>query len=103
MLPTVRLPAERGIAKWVYCHSFQDVCPWNQRFARELPDDSPDAPRERAHVLGAQRLAREQYGVRALGQIEEVRETLHAITAERKVKHPAVVLLTETAQTGLFS
>jgi LysR family transcriptional activator of nhaA len=46
---------------------------------------------------------RRQYGVRAVGRMDDVRETFYAITAERKVKHPAVVLLTETAQTRLFS
>lgn len=43
-----------------------------------------------------------QYGVRTVGRIGEVRETFYAITAERKVKHPAVVHLTQTAQSGLF-
>jgi epoxyqueuosine reductase len=27
---------ERGILKWVYGHTSQDVCPWNVRFSSEL-------------------------------------------------------------------
>jgi LysR family transcriptional activator of nhaA len=46
---------------------------------------------------------RRQYGVRVVGRIEDVREAFYAITAERKVKHPAVVRLTEIAQTRLFA
>ncbi|HJU73419.1 MAG TPA: 4Fe-4S double cluster binding domain-containing protein, partial [Gemmatimonadaceae bacterium] len=39
------------------CDICQEVCPWNVRFAHELPDDSPFAPR--AAVGGdARRLAR---------------------------------------------
>jgi LysR family transcriptional activator of nhaA len=46
---------------------------------------------------------RRQYGVRVVGRIEEVRETFYAITAERKVAHPAVVRLTESAHARLFA
>ena len=46
---------------------------------------------------------RRQYGVRVVGRIDDVRETFYAITAERKVKHPAVVRLTELAQKRLFA
>ena len=46
---------------------------------------------------------RRQYGVRVVGRIDDVRETFYAITAERKVKHPAVVRLTESAQKRLFA
>jgi hypothetical protein len=30
---------------WVYRQTSRSVCPWNVRFAQELPDDSPFAPR----------------------------------------------------------
>ena len=43
-----------------------------------------------------------QYGVRALGEIAAVRESFYAITAERKVVHPAVALLRESARSDLF-
>ena len=42
----VRAPVDRGILKWVYGDISQDVCPWNVKFARELPAGSPFAPRE---------------------------------------------------------
>jgi epoxyqueuosine reductase len=48
-----------GIAIWVYRHSSQEVCPWNVRFARELPADSPFKPREALAGKDARPLARE--------------------------------------------
>jgi LysR family transcriptional activator of nhaA len=37
------------------------------------------------------------------GRIDGIRETFYAITAERKVKHPAIVRLTEAAHARLFA
>ena len=37
----------------------QDVCPWNVRFARELPNESPFEPREVLAGKDARQLARE--------------------------------------------
>jgi len=45
---------------------------------------------------------RRQYGVRVVGRIETVRERFYAISVERKVKHPAVVAIAETARDMLF-
>lgn len=44
----------------------------------------------------------ETYGVHVVGQLPDVRERFYAITAERRLAHPAVVALTESARTRLF-
>lgn len=42
------------------------------------------------------------YGVKVVGQIEKVREKFYAISVERRLKHPAVVAISEAAKTELF-
>lgn len=46
---------------------------------------------------------RSAYGVRVVGRLPEVKERFYAITAERRLAHPAVVALTEAARNTLFS
>ena len=41
------------------------------------------------------------YGVQIIGSTEEVREQFYAISIERKISHPAVVAITETARAWL--
>jgi len=41
------------------------------------------------------------YGVQIIGSTEEVREQFYAISVERKLSHPAVVAITETARAWL--
>jgi len=43
-----------------------------------------------------------QYGVVSIGQTDKVREQFYAISVERKISHPAVVAITETAREWLF-
>ncbi|MFO0605468.1 MAG: transcriptional activator NhaR [Polyangiales bacterium] len=43
-----------------------------------------------------------QYGVALLGRTTAVRERFYAVTAERRLKHPAVVALCSAARHGLF-
>jgi len=47
-----------GIAIWVYLHSSQEVCPWNERFAQELKEPA-FAPRDVLAGKDARQLARE--------------------------------------------
>ena len=44
-----------------------------------------------------------KYGVRVIGRSEEIKERFYAISAERRIKHPAVSAITETARSELFS
>jgi LysR family transcriptional activator of nhaA len=43
-----------------------------------------------------------QYGVVALGQIDAVTEELYAITTERRIRHPAIIAIRETAGQQVF-
>jgi LysR family transcriptional activator of nhaA len=44
-----------------------------------------------------------QYRVRLVGRVPSIRERFYAITAERKLKHPAVVAITDSARQKLFA
>jgi LysR family transcriptional activator of nhaA len=43
-----------------------------------------------------------QYGVRIVGRLPDVRERFYAISAERRLKHPAVVAVSSEAREKLF-
>lgn len=43
-----------------------------------------------------------QYDVRIIGRTDKVRERFYAISAERRIKHPAVVAISHTARETLF-
>ena len=44
-----------------------------------------------------------QYQVECIARTDAVTENYYAISAERRVRHPAVVAICEAARTGLFS
>lgn len=44
-----------------------------------------------------------KYGVQVIGRTDAVRERFYAISAERRIKHPAVAAITEAARTDLFA
>lgn len=44
----------------------------------------------------------QQYGVVAIGQTDEIRDHFYAISVERKISHPAVAVITETAREWLI-
>ena len=43
-----------------------------------------------------------QYGLEVLGTVDEIVERFYAITVERRIKHPAVVALSDAARSELF-
>jgi len=44
-----------------------------------------------------------QYRVQPIGRTDDVKERFYAISVERKLKHPAVVAISESARAGLFA
>jgi LysR family transcriptional activator of nhaA len=50
-----------------------------------------------------ERETRRQFDVRLVGRIESIRERFYAVCVERKLKHPAVVAITEAAREKLFA
>lgn len=46
---------------------------------------------------------KKQYGVVSIGETNKVREQFYAISVERKISHPAVAAITETAREWLYS
>jgi LysR family transcriptional regulator, transcriptional activator of nhaA len=44
----------------------------------------------------------QQYRVKAIGVAQDVRERFYAITVERRLKHPAVIAISESAKSELF-
>lgn len=44
-----------------------------------------------------------KYGVEVIGRTDAVQERYYAISAERRIKHPAVAAITESARTDLFT
>jgi epoxyqueuosine reductase QueG len=48
-----------GISKRLYRQFSQDVCPWNEKFSRALPEGSPFAARDAIAGKDARTLARE--------------------------------------------
>lgn len=45
----------------------------------------------------------DKYGVEVLGRTEEIKESYYVISAERRIKHPAVSAITEAARNQLFA
>lgn len=46
---------------------------------------------------------RRQYGARVIGRTDEVRERFYAISVERRLRHPAVVAISQQARKDLFA
>jgi LysR family transcriptional activator of nhaA len=44
-----------------------------------------------------------KYGVRVIGRTRDISESFYAISAERRIKHPAVSLITDAARSELFT
>ncbi len=102
------LPAPRGALRGAIDHWLDrhDIRP---RIAGEFDDSSLMKSFGKAGVgafpspgVVADDIVR-QYGVQVIGATDDVCERFYAISTERRVRHPAVVAVTESARTELFA
>ncbi len=56
-----------------------------------------------AAPTAVEREVRRQYGVRLAGRVESIRERFYAISVERRIRHPAVQLMSSVAQRDVFA
>ena len=50
----------------------------------------------------AEKDVRQRYKVQLVGRVQELRQRFYAISLERKIRHPAVVAISEAARTSIF-
>jgi LysR family transcriptional activator of nhaA len=102
LLPTEQTTLRRSIDQWL---SAQDVRP---RIVGEFDDSAlmKVFGEAGAGVFPAPTVVEdevcEKYGVRMVGRVDGVRERFYAISVEKRLKHPAVVAISQGARQDLF-
>jgi len=102
LVPSPGTALRRALDAWL------DACGLHPRVAGEF-DDSALMKAFGARGFGVFAIpsvleddVRAQYGVQLVGRAEDVRQAFYAITVERRLRHPAVVAVAETARDAIF-
>lgn len=103
LLPLEHLALRRALDQWFSRHGVQP------RVVAEFEDSAL------MKVFGAdgvglfvgpsvvEREVCEQHGVQIVGSLSDVRERFYAVSVERRLKHPAVLSITDVARHSLFA
>lgn len=103
LLPLEHLPLRRSLNLWFERHHVRP------RVVGEFEDSAllKVVGAEGRGLFAAPTVVEEevkaQYGVQVIGRAPEVRERYYAISIERRLKHPAVLAITQAAREELFS
>lgn len=103
LLPLEQLPLRRALDQWFEQHhvkpkviaEFEDSALMKAFGADGLGAFAAPS------VVEAEVMA--QYGVETIGRSEEIKERFYAISAERRLKHPAGVAISDAARQDLFA
>jgi LysR family transcriptional regulator, transcriptional activator of nhaA len=102
LLPLENLTLRRSLEQWFDRHGLRPRVVAEFEDSALLEEFGGDGLGIFAAPTVVEREVEAQYGVQLLGRTEEVRERFHAITVERRLKHPAVVAISDAARHGLF-
>jgi LysR family transcriptional activator of nhaA len=103
LLPTEETPVRRNLDHWFDSNGVRP------RVVAEFDDSGllKSFGREGEGIFTAPCIVeeeiRKQFGVQVVGRSDEVVERFYAITVERRIKHPAVAAISESARENLFS
>lgn len=103
LLPTQNTSLRRQFEQWL------DQRQWRPRVIHEFEDSAIlKVFGQEGHGLflvptAIEKEVARQYAVRVVGRIPEIVERYYAISVERRLKHPAVVAISEAARTELFA
>ena len=108
--PKITWPDNARVAFWVapnieFYELEPAVNPHRAAWPKPSPDVSGYGTRDYGNRVGHMRMMRvlDKYGVEVIGQTDEIIERFYAISAERRIKYPAVSAITEAARRDLFA
>jgi LysR family transcriptional activator of nhaA len=102
IMPTTNTAVRRSLDAWCIAHDIRPRIVCESEDVALLQVFGQDGLGLFAAPTVVEAQIRAAYNVRVVGRLPEVRERFYAMTAERKLAHPAVVALTTAAQQGLF-
>jgi LysR family transcriptional activator of nhaA len=102
LLPTENTSLRRSLDQWFAAHAIrpQVVGEFEDSALLKVFGQAGTGLFAAASIIA--REVRRQYQVSSVGLVPEVRERFYAITVERRLKHPAVVAISEAARHKLF-
>jgi LysR family transcriptional activator of nhaA len=102
LLPTASTSLRAGLDQWFDAHDVRPDVVAEFDDSALLKAFAQTTPAVFAAPAVIENEIERQYGVRAIGPAGDVRERFYAITVERRLKHPAVIALSQAARTELF-
>lgn len=103
LLPTENTSMRMALETWFSAHNIEPKVVAEFEDSALLKVVAADSDAFFAVHTAAAAEAVERYGCKAIAEVPECRTNFYAITVERRIKHPAVVALTEHAHTKIFS
>jgi LysR family transcriptional activator of nhaA len=103
LLPLEHLPLRRSLNRWFERSGIRP------RVVAEFEDSAllKEFGADGAGIFAAPSVVEQEiaarYAVRLLGRTDAVRERFYAVSVERRLKHPAVVAISDTARHALFA
>lgn len=102
LLPLEQLPLRRALDQWFERHGVKPKVIAEFEDSALLKAFGADGLGVFAGPTVVEAEVMAQYGVEVIGRSDEVKERFYAISAERRLKHPAVVAISDAARQDLF-